>query len=185
VRAGGRRRRAQIKLVVPGSRTSAAATTVDAAAVADADEAEVVAVVADEVKATVQVVLAPTLASIAIRMGIGRENVPSRAVMEQSVAAGEEIGVDAAAETVEEVVAAETKLGSMRDTKRVPSSLSVKKTVLCFWLTAFLSWNRARLCSITWHSTSSSLSRVRVPTWGQMMKKSMVAGTWTPKQHTT
>jgi hypothetical protein len=79
--------------------------------VADADEAEVVAVVADEVKATVQVVLAPTLASIAIRMGIGRENVPSRAVMEQSVAAGEEIGVDAVAETMEEVVAAETKLG--------------------------------------------------------------------------
>jgi hypothetical protein len=47
-------------------------------------------VVADVEKAKALAVLAPTRASIAIRKGIGRVNVPSRAVMEQSMAAGEE-----------------------------------------------------------------------------------------------
>ncbi|XP_066361489.1 uncharacterized protein [Miscanthus floridulus] len=118
-----KRRKAQKKLAVLVSRTSAAVAE-DAAVEVDADGAEVLAVAADVEKAMASAVLAPTRASTAIRKGIGRVNVPSRTVMEQSAAAGEEIMVDAAAETVEEAVAAVTKLGSKEDMKGVPSLLS-------------------------------------------------------------
>ena len=98
--------------------------------------AEVLAVVADVEKAKALAVLAPTRASIAIRKGIGRVNVPSRAVMEQSAAVWEETEVDAAAETVEEAVAAETKLGSKEIMKGVSSLLRMRRMGLCFCLTA-------------------------------------------------
>jgi hypothetical protein len=140
--------------VVLASGTSAVA--VDVAVVVDADEAEVLAVVADVEKAKALAVLAPTRASIAIRKGIGRVNVPSRAVMEQSAAAGEE---------TEEAVAAETKLGSKENMKGVPSLLRMRRMRLCFCLTAPLRWNRARRSSTIQCSALSYLSRVRVLIW--------------------
>jgi radical SAM superfamily enzyme with C-terminal helix-hairpin-helix motif len=157
----------------------------DAAAEVDADGAEVLAVAADVEKAMAPAVLAPTRASTAIRKGIGRVNVPSRAVMEQSAVAGEEIVVDAAAETVEEAVAAVTKLGSKEDMKGVPSLLSVRKMQLCFCLTASLRWNRARRSSTIQRSALSFLSHVRVLIWEQMMKRWLAAGTLIQAQHTT
>jgi radical SAM superfamily enzyme with C-terminal helix-hairpin-helix motif len=105
--------------------------------------------------------------------------------MEQSAVAGEEIVVDAAAEIVEEAVAAVTKLGSKEDMKGVPSLLSVRKMQLCFCLTASLRWNRARRSSTIQRSALSSLSHVRVLIWEQMMKRWLAAGTLIQAQHTT
>jgi len=105
--------------------------------------------------------------------------------VEQSAAAGEETEVDAVAETVEEAVAAETKLGSKENMKGVSSLLRMRRMRLCFCLTAPLRWNRARRSSTIQCSALSSLSRVRVLIWEQMMKRWLAAGTLIQAQHTT